>query len=540
MRISNEMLCYNSFSIKPIFSGSHSRMITVLEKPIPFGGGIQLSPNKAMSLEQPLKKAKLPSIIKIPLRQHIGLPALPIIKVGDQVLKGQVIAKEQGSISAPVHASTSGVIKEIAEHLLPNPSGAMSPCIVIAADGEDKWIENRTPTIDFYSLSPVKIQQKILEAGVVGLGGAGFPSAVKIIPGFNLDIELLILNAAECEPYISCDEILIRHYAKDVITGVEILAHALQVDECVIAIEDNKTEAINALQETLNSNANIDIKLRLISSLYPAGGEKQLIKSITGIEVAAEGLPVDVGVVCYNVGTAVAVKKAIVDDEPLISRIVTITGPGINQACNLEVLLGTPMDEVIEQSGGYNDQCEYLIMGGPMMGFRLYDDNVPVIKTTNCLLAVDSQFNNSKIKESPCIRCDECAPVCPVNLQPQQLHWQSKEFNTERLLDYHLFDCIECGCCSYVCPSHIPLVDEYRQSKNRIWDNRQTQLKAEQNKQRYLNKQQRTEQRKLDKRIKLPIVDEEHVNKESVLKKKQDDITAAVNRVKAKRKNKNN
>ena len=534
------MLCYNSHSIKTIFARSHSRMITVLEKPIPFGGGIQLSPNKAMSLEQPLKKAKLPSLLKIPLRQHIGLSALPVVNVGDRVSKGQIIAKEQGSISAPVHASTSGVIKEIAEHLIPNPSGAMSPCIVIEADGNDKWIENRTPVVDFYSLSPVKIQQKILEAGIVGLGGAGFPSAVKIIPGFNLDIELLILNAAECEPYISCDETLIRHYAKDVITGVEILAHFLQVDECVIAIEDNKTEAINALQESLGSDAKIDIKLRLVSSLYPAGGEKQLIKSITGVEVAAEGLPVDLGVVCYNVGTAVAVKKAIIDDEPLISRIVTITGPGINQARNLEVLLGTSMNEVIEQCGGYNEQYEYLIMGGPMMGFRLFDDDVPIIKTTNCLLAVDSQLNNSKIEESPCIRCDECAPVCPVKLQPQQLHWHSKEFNTDRLLDYHLFDCIECGCCTYVCPSHISLVDEYRKSKNNIWDNRRSQLEADQNKKRYFNKQKRTEQRKLDKQVKHSMVDEEHGNNETALKKKQDDIIAAVNRVKAKRKNKIN
>ncbi|GJM04016.1 MAG: hypothetical protein DHS20C09_00070 [marine bacterium B5-7] len=515
-------------------------MITVLEKPIPFGGGIQLPPNKAISLEQPLKKAKLPSLIKIPLRQHIGLPALAIVKVGERVLKGQIIAKEQGSISAPIHASTSGYIKEIAEHLIPNPSGAMSPCIVIEADGEDKWVENNKPIVDFYSLSPVKIQQKILEAGVVGLGGAGFPSAVKIIPGFNLDIELLILNAAECEPFISCDETLIRHFAKDVITGIEILTHALQVDECVIAIEANKTEAINLLQETLDSNANIDIKLRLVSSLYPAGGEKQLIKSITGIEVAAEGLPVDIGVVCYNVGTAVAVKKAIIDDEPLISRIVTISGPGINQACNLEVLLGTPINEVVAQCGGYNAQYEYLIMGGPMMGFRLYDDDVPVIKTTNCLLAVDAKNNNSKIEESPCIRCDECAPVCPVKLQPQQLHWHSKEFNPERLLDYHLFDCIECGCCSYVCPSHISLVDEYRQSKNRIWDNRRNQLQADQNKQRYLNKQKRTEQQKLDKRNKHSIAIDENANNETTLKKKQEDIAAAVNRVKAKRKNKNN
>jgi len=321
---------------------------------------------------------------------------------------------------------------------------------------------------------------------------------------------------------------------------VGILAHALQVDECVIAIEDNKTEAIKILQEALDSHEKIDIKLKLISSRYPAGGEKQLIKSITGIEVAADGLPVDVGVVCYNVGTAVAVKKAIIDDEPLLSRIVTITGPGINQPCNLEVLLGTPINEVIAQCGGYTDQFEYLIMGGPMMGFRLHDDHVPVIKTTNCLLAVDSNFNKSKVEESPCIRCDECAPVCPVNLQPQQLHWHSKEFNSERLLDYHLFDCIECGCCSYVCPSHISLVDEYRQSKNRIWDKRRNQLEAEKNKQRYLDKQKRIEQQKQDKSNKRLNIDDDKVNDELALKKKQDDIAAAVNRVRAKRNNKNN
>ena len=515
-------------------------MITVLEKPIPFGGGIEIPPNKEISLERPLAKAKLPKVIKVPLRQHIGLPAKPIVSVGEHVLKGQIIAKAQGSISAPVHASTSGIIIEIADHAIPNPSGADSPCIVIDVDSEEKWLESKTPIVDFYHLSPVKIQQKILEAGVVGLGGAGFPSAVKIIPGFNLDIELLILNAAECEPYISCDETLIRHYAKDVITGVGILAHALQVDECVIAIEDNKTEAIKILQEALDSHEKIDIKLKLISSRYPAGGEKQLIKSITGIEVAADGLPVDVGVVCYNVGTAVAVKKAIIDDEPLLSRIVTITGPGINQPCNLEVLLGTPINEVIAQCGGYTDQFEYLIMGGPMMGFRLHDDHVPVIKTTNCLLAVDSNFNKSKVEESPCIRCDECAPVCPVNLQPQQLHWHSKEFNSERLLDYHLFDCIECGCCSYVCPSHISLVDEYRQSKNRIWDKRRNQLEAEKNKQRYLDKQKRIEQQKQDKSNKRLNIDDDKVNDELALKKKQDDIAAAVNRVRAKRNNKNN
>ena len=511
-------------------------MITVLEKPIPFGGGIPLPPNKSISLEQPLAKAKLPGAIKIPLRQHIGSPAQPVVKAGESVLKGQVLAHAQGYISAPIHASTSGIVKEISEQPMPNPSGAKSTCIVIESDGEDQWIENRIFVEDYYSLSPVEVQQRIFESGIVGLGGAGFPSAVKLIPGLNLDIELLILNAAECEPYISCDESLIRNYAKDVIAGIEILAHALQVDECAIAIEENKTEAIKILQDALAQYAQLEIKLALISSLYPAGGEKQLIKSITGIEVPAGGLPVDVGVVCYNVGTAVAVKKAILDAEPLISRIVTVTGPGIHQACNLEALIGTPLNEIIDQCGGYSEQFEYLIMGGPMMGFRLHSDDVPLIKTTNCLLAAGSDIQASGIQESPCIRCDECATVCPAGLQPQQLHWHTKQFNAVRLDDYRLFDCIECGCCSYVCPSHIPLVENYRQAKAHIWNNRRKQLEAEQNRQRYLNKVARKELRAQEKNKRHTGAVDKQINNDDALKMKKDEIAAAVDRVKAKRK----
>lgn len=518
---------------------STSKMITVLEKPIPFGGGIAIPSNKAMSLEQPLSKATIPERITLPLRQHIGSAAKPIVNVGDKVFKGQCIAKEQGYISASVHASTSGVVREIGEHLIPSPSGAPALCIVIETDGNDTWGEERVPVEDFYSLSPFEVQQKILSAGVVGLGGAGFPSAVKIIPGFNLDIELLILNAAECEPYITCDEILLRNNIQDVITGVEVLAHALQVDECVIAIEDNKTEAIKILQEVLENKTEIEIQLKQISSLYPAGGEKQLIKSLTGIEIAADGLPVDVGVVCYNVGTAVAVKQAVLDDEPLTSRIMTITGSGVKQPCNKEVLLGTAMHDVIRQCGGYSDDFQYLIMGGPMMGFKIQNDHVPVIKTTNCLLAISTEDNELESKETPCIRCDECVPVCPVNLQPQQLHWHSKELNVKRLLDYHVFDCIECGCCAYVCPSHIPLVDEYRQAKNHIWQERQNNREAEQNKQRYLQKQQRIEQQQLEKQHQRSRV-ESSPDQDTTLKNKQDAIKAAVNRVKEKRKNRDN
>lgn len=511
-------------------------MITVLEKPIPFGGGIDLPPNKAMSLEQPPGKAELPDVIKIPLRQHIGASSKPVVKTGEKVFKGQLIAKAQGYISAPIHASTSGIVREISEHVMPNPSGAKSPCVVIETDGNETWLQDRAIIDDYYSLSPLEVQQKIFQSGIVGLGGAGFPSAVKIIPGLSLDIELLIINAAECEPYISCDEALIRNIAKDVITGIEVLAHALQVDDVVIAIEENKLEAIESLKTAIKNHAEIDIKLILISSLYPAGGEKQLIKSITGVEVPADGLPVDIGVVVNNVGTTVAIKKAIIDGEPLISRVVTVTGPGVVNACNLEALIGTPINKLVQQCGGYNDQFEYLIMGGPMMGFRLHSDQVPLIKTTNCLLATGTELKASNVKESACIRCDECVPVCPVKLQPQQLHWHAKELNADRLQDFRLFDCIECGCCSYVCPSHIPLVDEFRQAKNNIWTKRRKQLEAEQNKKRYMEKQRREEQQKKDKVKKRSAVIDEKGNADLALQKKQEVIAAAVERVKQKRK----
>lgn len=515
-------------------------MITVLDKPIPFAGGIQLKSEKASSLQQPLKKAILPKLIKIPLQQHLGLAALPIVKAGDLVFKGQLIAKEQGYLSVPVHASTSGIIKEVAEHPMPGPATTLSECIVIEVDGEDKWLENRTPQIYFRNMSPVKIQKKILEAGLIGLGAPGFPSAVRIIPESNTDIDLVILNATECESYVSCDEVLIRNHAKEVITGLEILMHALQVNDCVIAIEENKAKTVSVLQEALDNHAGIDIKLRLVPALYPVGAENLLIKSITGTEVTTDDLTAAANVVCYNAGTAFAAKKAIIDDEPLISRIVTVTGPGINQVCNLEVLLGTPINDIIAQCGGHNEQYKYLIMGGPMKGIRLVNDVAPVIKTTNCLLAIDASLDKSNIEASDCTRCDDCVPVCPVKLQPQQLHWHSKEFNKDRLLDYHLFDCIECGCCSYVCPSHIPLVDEYRQSKNRIWDKPKNQTQAEQNKQRYLNKLKRAEQQELDKRNKRSNVVDEKSDKDLALKNKQDEIAAAVNRVKAKRRDKGN
>ncbi len=506
-------------------------MITVLDKPVPFGGGVALPPNKSMSLESGIVTADIPSLLTLPLRQHVGVAAEPLVGPGDYVQTGQVIARSRGFISAPVHASSSGMVREIADYEIPSPSREISTCIIIETDGKDTWIDGESQNLeDYTSISPVTLQERIMQSGIVGLGGAGFPSGVKLIPGLNLDIELLLINAAECEPYISCDEALIRNHVSELITGVDILAHALQVDACVIAIEENKTEAIDILRKAIDQHSASGIELKLISSLYPAGGERQLIKSITGVAVPADGLPVDIGVVCYNVGTVYAVKQAVVDDRPLVSRIVTVSGPGINTPCNMHVRIGTPMSELIEQCGGYSEDFEYLIMGGPMMGIRLHNDSVPIIKTSNSLLAAGQAFFTGKQEEQPCIRCDECASVCPATLQPQQLHWHSKVFNAERLQDFRLFDCIECGCCSYVCPSHIPLVERYRLAKSRIWEQRRKQMEARESRARYEVRQERERQRARAKASRR-----ERLTGASDMERKQQEIAAAVGRVKKKR-----
>lgn len=511
-------------------------MISVLEKPVPFGGGIHIPPNKSISLEQPLRKAELPKLIKIPLRQHIGMPAEVIVQVGDDVKKGQMIARPEAHISASVHASTSGTVVEIADYPVPSASGNVSRCIVIEADGKDEWFPDKQAIDDYWDLSPGEIHNKILEAGIVGLGGAGFPSAIKLIPGLNHDIELLILNAAECEPYISCDEALICAYPDKVINGLDILRHTVQAHECVIGIEENMPNAIKALNQAIEDLGETSIEIKILPAIYPAGGEKQLIKSLTGVEVPSKGLPVDIGIVVYNVGTAVAAYDAIMQNEPLISRIVTITGAGVKQPCNLEVLIGTPISDLIDQCGGFTDTYERSIMGGPMMGFALQSIDVPIIKTTNCILntAIDEVQSSQQVL--PCIRCDECAVACPASLMPQQLFFYTQTKNYNGLEAYKLFDCIECGCCSYVCPSHIPLVQHYRTAKAGIWELMRKQRDAEQARHRYQEREVRL-QREEQERISSKKMKSKSSFDTSVSDKasKQAEIANAVERVKAKR-----
>lgn len=426
-------------------------------------GGIHPPENKIQSLQRAIMPVPLPDMLVLPLSQHLGAAALPLVKPGDMVLKGQAIAAPNGLISAAVHAPTSGTIVAIEERPVPHPSGAAGRCIVLRPDGEERWLE-RHPQPDYQTLSPVDLLAIVRDAGVTGLGGAGFPTAVKLQP--RQPIDTLIINATECEPYITADDILIRERAREIITGIEILAHILgNPQRVLIGIEDNKPEAYDALRALLNGS---HIELIEFPTKYPSGGEKQLIQILTGKEVPSGRLPAELGIVCQNVGTTYAIYRAVCAGEPLISRITTVTGNSCKKPGNYEVLLGTPVADLLALAEFDEFLCQRLIMGGPMMGYTLSDVSVPVIKSTNCLLAADAVESPANSIAQACIRCGHCAEVCPANLLPQQLYWHAKARDYDKLAAHHLTDCIECGACSYVCPSEIPLVQYYRAAKGEI------------------------------------------------------------------------
>ncbi|MFW2372512.1 MAG: electron transport complex subunit RsxC [Gammaproteobacteria bacterium] len=508
-----------------------------------FHGGLKLDGKKHLSRDKGIVSSLLPKQLVIPVHQHIGESGDLIVAKGDRVLKGQTLAQPNGYVSAPIHAPSSGTIIDIAEYPAPHPSQLSTLSVVIETDGKDEWLELE-PVPDFKTLEPAEIRNLIRQAGIVGLGGAAFPTAVKLNPGPGHQIDTLIINGAECEPYITCDDRLMRERPEQVISGVEIILHAIQAQRCLIAIEDNKPEAIAALNHTLAELKQPNIHVVGIPTLYPVGGEKQLIKVLTNKEVPTNGLPVDIGIVVQNLGTTVAINRAIHLGEPLISRIVTVSGEGIQQSQNMEVLIGTSIADLVEQCGGYTESAERLVMGGPMMGFSLHKDQLPIIKGCNCILAIEADATAGN-NHMPCIRCGECTRVCPANLLPQQLYWHASAKNFDSVQDYHLFDCIECGCCAYVCPSHIPLVQYYRFAKTEIWHQEREKNKSDHARVRHDLRQQRLEREKQEREEKL------RQKKELLAKKKQAEaagtdkaieedpkkaaIAAALERVKAKK-----
>ncbi|WP_313373549.1 electron transport complex subunit RsxC [Pantoea sp. CTOTU50773] len=492
------------------------------EKLWDFQGGIHPPEMKTQSNGTPLSQLPLPEQFIIPLKQHIGHEGEICVSPGDHVLRGQPLTFGSGRM-LPVHAPTSGTIEAIAPHMTAHPSGLSELCIFLRADGEDRWT-TLDPQPDFRSLTREDVVKRIHEAGVAGLGGAGFPTATKLRGGLR-GVKTLIINAAECEPYITADDRLMQDCAAEVLEGCRILAWVLQAERVLIGIEDNKPEAIAALKQALGGDR--ELQLRVIPTKYPSGGAKQLTQILTGVEVPHGGRSTDIGVLMQNVGTAWAVKRAIIDGEPITERVVTLTGEAIAQPRNVWGRLGTPVSHLLHHVGFAPGSRQMVIMGGPLMGFTLPSLNVPLVKISNCILAPSASEMGNNEEEQSCIRCSACADACPAKLLPQQLFWYSQGGDHEKARAHNIDDCIECGACAYVCPSNIPLVQYYRQEKAEL---RAIDLEAKRTaeaKARFEARQARLEREKLAREARHEEA------KQRVARSDQGERDAAIARVKA-------
>jgi Na+-translocating ferredoxin:NAD+ oxidoreductase subunit C len=452
-------------------------------------GGLRLPAEKEASTAAPIRELPVPKQLVLPLAQHSGEPAEPVVAIGEQVLKGQPVAQADGVLSAPVHASSSGEVVAIEPWPVSRRFGDTAPCIVIECDGRDASVDMAASAVDFEAMEPDALLQRILEGGIVGLGGAVFPTAQKLMQARSVPLDTLVLNGVECEPYISCDDMLMRENAHEVLGGGRILLHALGVDKCLVVVESDKPDAIRTMTEALRELEDARFALKIVPSIYPSGGEDQTIQLVTGLEVPSGGLPTDIGCLVQNVGTAAAIWRWICRGEPLISRITTVTGNGVTRPMNVRARIGTPLADVIEFAGGYTGEAKHLIIGGPMTGKSVTTDRVPLVKATNCVLVLSEEVPVGD--EKTCIRCGECAEVCPVVLQPQELYWFACADNADKLRALGLRDCIECGCCDLVCPSHIPLTSYFRQAKARILELASEKERAERARRRFETRSER-------------------------------------------------
>lgn len=419
----------------------------------------------------------LPPMLYLPLQQHVGQPAEPVVRVGDRVFKGQLLAVSQGTVSAPVHAPTSGTIVDLMDYPAAHPSALPTPTLLLEPDGLDEWPEGLNEN-DPFAMSPEEICLRVGAAGVVGMGGAAFPSQVKLNLGRRSRIGTLIINGGECEPYLTCDDRLMRERAAAVADGIRIMLHGLQCARAIIGIEDNKPEAHAAMLAAVAPYAPA-IEVVQVPSLYPMGWDKQLIRFLTGKEVPAGGRATDVGVLMHNVGTAYAVQQAIRHNRPLISRIITVSGGAVGHPRNVEAPLGTPLVKLLEFCAYAPDRAARFIMGGPMMGEALPHPNVPLVKGACGILALTQEEVSASDAKS-CIRCSRCVNACPVGLLPLEMMSRIRAGQLESALNYGLKDCISCGSCSYVCPSQIPLVHYFKYANGELLAHQQAQHKAEQ------------------------------------------------------------
>jgi len=472
-----------------------------------FHGGIHPPEQKQLTTNNPIKHIPLPKQLILPLQQHIGHQGDLLVEVGDKVLKGQALTQSSSPMAVPIHAPTSGVVSAIKKSVIAHPSGLSELCLFIDVDGKDAWRQRKTCQ-DYTQLSHQEIIKSIADAGIAGMGGAGFPTHIKV--STKSEIDFLIINAAECEPYITADDLLMQEQSEAIVDGIKILDQVLKPTFILIGIENNKPQAITALQK---ATKNIDkINICVLPTKYPTGGEKQLIKILTGKEINSGSLPIQSGIVVQNVATCFAISDAIIHDIPLIKRVVTLTGQALTNPQNLWALLGTPVSYLLAQTGFIDETIDNptiatlpaanppVIMGGPMMGYSISNELVPIVKTSNCILApskveMPSAFDNNS-NEMECIRCGQCSDVCPSQLLPQELQWSAKAKDHQQLTKLNLFDCIDCGACAYVCPSQIPLVQYYRIAKAEIRQQQQLDIKADKAKTRFEARKLRLEKEK--------------------------------------------
>ena len=453
-----------------------------------FPGGVHPPQQKSLSNGANIARLPLPDKLVVALKQHIGANGKLLVEKGQRVLKGQALTKPVANWSVPVHAPSSGVITEIAPKPSAHPSALPELSVVIEPDGKDEWC-TLNPISEPKTLSHTQLVDIIHQAGISGMGGAGFPTYIKA--DTKQKIDFFIVNAVECEPYITADDTLMREHAAEIIQGIELMQQLLDPTICIVGIEDNKPEAIAAMTKAAEHNNKIIVQT--VPTVYPSGGEKQLIKLMTNREVPSMGIPADIGVLMHNTGTLYAVQQAVYEGKPLIERVVTVTGNTIHKPGNVWVLLGTEIKHLLDCQGFSPVPQQRVVMGGPMMGFTLPTVRIGVIKTTNCILAPDHKELAEPGPEKACIRCSACADACPASLLPQQLQWFAKSKEYDKLQEHNLFDCIECGACAYVCPSEIPLVQYYRVAKVEIKEQQAEKIKADRAKERFDARKERLE-----------------------------------------------
>jgi Na+-translocating ferredoxin:NAD+ oxidoreductase subunit C len=457
--------------------------------------GVHPADHKRPAADAPARRIPVPPRLYVPLSQHVGAPARPRVMVGQKVLKGELIADAHGNISAPVHAPSSGTVVAIGEIVAPHSSGLPFMAITIDTDGEDRWIESEG-VADPFALSPQEIAQRVAAAGVVGLGGATFPSAVKLALGKRSNIDVLIVNGSECEPYLSCDDRLMRDKASDIVFGIRLMLVATGAQEARVGIEDNKPEAIAAMQAAAAAHATV--KIMPVPARYPMGSDRQLIVELSGREVPSDSRAADVGVIVHNVGTAYYTGQAVKYGRPLVTRLITLNGGAVKVPGNYEVPIGTLMSDVIAFCGGLKEEAARYIMGGPMMGTLLPHTNVPVVKGTSGILAL-SAAEVAEREADNCIRCGSCIKACPMGLMPLEMANLIRAGEATKAADLGLSDCIACGCCAYVCPSHIPLVQYFYHAKGDLSAQERSKLRQDATRKMALARSERLEREAREK-----------------------------------------